>query len=146
MSPAFSDPLIDDIPSSGDLSSLSSPRTQQFLYFAGFDLWRNGGTFYGGAQWAPGGLNSDGFTLKMLLAEGSYKYLAGVTDTRGTYLLASVMPGWRIKRGDLEVKVFAGLDLQNHRTSPLDTSNRCAAPTEDCEQTPTFGGSQSRQR
>lgn len=120
LSPAFADPLLDDIPSSGDLSSL---RTQQFLYFAGFDLWRNGSAFYGGAQWAPGGLNSDGFTMKMLLAEGSYKYLSGGTDTRGTYLLASVMPGWRIKRGDLEVKVFAGLDLQNHRLSPDDLTN-----------------------
>ncbi|MBI3700082.1 MAG: cellulose biosynthesis protein BcsS [Afipia sp.] len=120
LSPAFADPLLDDIPSSGELGS---QRAQQYLYFAGFDLWRNGGSFYGGAQWAPGGINNDGFTLKVLLAEGSYKYLSGGIDTRGTYLLASVMPGWRIKRGNLEIKAFAGLDLQNHRLSPDDPSN-----------------------
>ena len=121
MSPAFADPLLDDIPSSGDLSR--GINSEKFLYFSGFDLWRNGGTFYGGAQWAPGGLNAEGFTLKILLAEGSYLYRSGTTDVRGTYLLGSVMPGWRIKRGDLEIKVFAGLDLQNHRLSPDDLSN-----------------------
>lgn len=121
MSPAVADPLIDDIPSSGDLNRSTS--SEKFLYFSGFDLWRKGGTFYGGAQWAPGGLNNDGFTLKILLAEGTYRYLTGPTDTRGTSLLAAVMPGWRIKRGNLEVKAFAGLDLQNHRLSPDDLAN-----------------------
>lgn len=118
---AIADPLIDDIPSAGDLAGGIHP--EKFLYFAGFDLWRNGGTFYGGGQWAPGGLNADGFTLKVLLAEGSYLYRSGATDVRGTYLLGSIMPGWRIKRGDLEIKVFAGLDLQNHRLSPDDLTN-----------------------
>ena len=62
--------------------------------------------------------HTDGFTLKVLLAEGTYRYLSGPTDIRGTNLLAAIMPGWRIKRGDLEIKVYAGLDLQNHRLSP----------------------------
>lgn len=96
---------------------------EKFLYFSGFDLWRSGGSVYGGFQWAPGGLNKDGFTLKTLLAEGSYRYFAGTTNVRGTGLLASILPGWRMKRGNLEVKVFAGLDLQNHRLSPDDPAN-----------------------
>ena len=121
LSQAIADPLLDDIPSSGDLSD--GTNSERFLYFSGFDLWRNGGTFYGGAQWAAGGLNNDGFTLKVLLAEGSYLYRSGTTDVRGTYLLGSILPGWRIKRGDMEIKVFAGLDLQNHRLSPDDFSN-----------------------
>ena len=121
ISPAIADPHLDDIPPVGDLSR--GPPPEKFLYFAGFDLWRNGGTFYGGAQWAPGGLNNDGFTLKVLLAEGSYLYRTGASDIRGTNLLAAIMPGWRIKRGDLEIKAFAGLDLQNHRLSPDDLSN-----------------------
>ena len=120
-SPAIADPLLDDIPSAGILSRAAN--SEKFLYFSGFDLWRNGGTFYGGAQWAPGGLNNDGFTLKILLAEGSYRYLSGTNDIPGTSLLAAIMPGWRIKRGDLEIKAFAGLDLQNHRLSPDDLSN-----------------------
>ncbi len=120
-SPAVADPLTDPLPSSGQLSGGAYP--EKFLYFSGFDLWRSGGSFYGGVQWAPRGLNEDGFTLKLLLAEGTYRYLAGSTSVRGTGLLASVMPGWRIKRGNFEVKLFAGLDLQNHRLSPDDPAN-----------------------
>lgn len=120
--PAVADPLDDILPPpSAGLSGGGRP--EKFLYFSGFDLWRSGGSFYGGVQWSPGGLNEDGFTLKLLLAEGSYRYLAGTTNIQGTGLLASLMPGWRIKRDNLEVKVFAGLDLQNHRLSPDDPAN-----------------------
>jgi len=123
-SPAVADPLTDTAPDSPAASRLSGGAyPEKFLYFSGFDLWRSGGSFYGGVQWAPRGLNEDGFTLKLLLAEGSYRYLAGNTSIRGTGLLASIMPGWRIKRGDFEIKLFAGLDLQNHRLSPDDPAN-----------------------
>jgi hypothetical protein len=118
---AVADPALDDIPSPSSLSGGAYP--EKFLYFSGFDLWGNGGSFYGGLQWAPGGLNDDGFTLKLLLAEGTYRYRSGTANIRGTGLLAAVLPGWRIKRGNVEVKVFAGLDLQNHRTSPDDPAN-----------------------
>lgn len=118
-------------PALGDLSDGPAPPdflsggtgAETSLYFSGFDLWRGGGSFYGGLQWAPGGLNNDGFTLKVLIAEGTYRYLSGAATIRGTGLLAAVLPGWRIKRGDVEVKVFAGLDLQNHRTSPDDPAS-----------------------
>lgn len=124
-SPAIADPANvgadATAPAESHLSGGASP--EKFLYFSGFDLWRSGNSFYGGAQWAPSGLTQDGFTLKLLLAEGSYRYLAGTTSVRGTSLLAALMPGWRIKRGDLEIKLFAGLDLQNHRLSPNDPGN-----------------------
>lgn len=123
---AVADPAISGIaidpPAESLLSGGGTP--EKFLYFSGFDLWRSGGSFYGGFQWAPRGLNEDGFVLKLLLAEGTYRYLSGPTNVRGTGLLASVMPGWRIKRGNFEAKIFAGLDLQNHRTSPDDPGNR----------------------
>jgi hypothetical protein len=35
-----------------------------------------------------------------------------------------VLPGWRIKRGRLETKFFFGIDLQHHRLTPADASNR----------------------
>ncbi|MES2751540.1 MAG: cellulose biosynthesis protein BcsS [Pseudomonadota bacterium] len=122
---ASADPLLTDPPLDSSFFSGQSngTRPEKFLYFSGFDLWRSGGTFYGGMQWAPGGLNSDGFTMKLLLAEGSYRYLSGPVNIRGTGMLASLMPGWRIKRDNLEIKIFAGLDLQNHRTSPDDPGN-----------------------
>lgn len=123
--PAIADPAVNDTatdaPAESRLSGGGTP--EKFLYFSGFDLWRSGGSFYGGMQWAPRGLNADGFTLKLLLAEGTYRYLAGTANIRGTGLLASIMPGWRIKRGDFEAKIFAGLDLQNHQTSPDDPGN-----------------------
>lgn len=121
-SPTVADPLNDLLlPPASALSGGAYP--EKFLYFSGFDLWRSGGSFYGGLQWAPGGLNEDGFTLKVLLVQGSYRYLAGSTNIRGTGLLGAILPGWRIKRGDVEIKAFAGLDLQNHRLSPDDPSN-----------------------
>lgn len=122
---AFADPAVANIAveAPGDTHLSGGAYPEKFLYFSGFDLWRSGGSFYAGVQWAPHGLNEDGFTLKLLLAEGSYRYLAGSTNIRGTALLASIMPGWRIKRGDFEAKIFAGLDLQNHRLSPDDPGN-----------------------
>jgi len=119
--PANADILDDLLPAPAGLSG--GTRADTFLYFSGFDLWRSGGSVYGGVQWSPGGLNEDGFTLKLLLAEGSYRYRAGKTDINGTGLLASLMPGWRIKRDNVEIKVFAGLDFQNHRLSPDDPTN-----------------------
>lgn len=122
---ARADPLLDDLsdgPAPPDMLS-GGTGIEKFLYFSGFDLWRGGGSFYGGLQWSPGGLNNDGFTLKVLLAEGSYRYLSGARTIRGTGLLAAILPGWRIKRDNLEVKLFAGLDLQNHRTSPDDPAS-----------------------
>lgn len=114
--------ILDELPPSPTgLSGGAHP--ERFLYFSGFDLWRSGGSFYGGVQWSPGGLNQDGFTFKLLLAESSYRYLSGTTNIRGTGLLASLLPGWRIKRDNLEIKVFGGLDLQNHRFSPDDPAN-----------------------
>ena len=84
--PTIADPLTDLLPAASQLSGGAYP--EKFLYFSGFDLWRSGGSFYGGLQWAPGGLDQDGFTLKLLIAEGTYRYLSGGTDIRGTGLLA----------------------------------------------------------
>lgn len=117
--PALGEPLPDD----GEANA-TNHRDATFLYFTGADLWRKGGTSYGGALWSPGGLNADGFTLKMLLAGGDYLYRSWTTDIRGIGLAASVLPGYRIKRGDLEVKIYAGLDVQHHWTLPDDPGNR----------------------
>jgi len=93
------------------------------LYFSGADLWGKGSTFYGGVLWSPEGLDRDGFTLKILVAGGSYFYQSGFADVRGTDVLGSILPGYRIKQGNLEIKAFAGLDAQHHWTIPDDPSN-----------------------
>jgi hypothetical protein len=95
----------------------------RFLLHGGFDLWRNGGFGHGGLLWSPGGLREEGFTLKLLLGAGTYRYSAGGTEITGRQYAASVMPGWRFKDGTAELTVFAGLDLQQHQTSPDDPGN-----------------------
>jgi hypothetical protein len=39
-------------------------------------------------------------------------------------VLSQVLPGWRIKRGNAEFKVFFGPEFQTHYLSPDDPSNR----------------------
>jgi hypothetical protein len=97
-----------------------------FLLFGGSDIWRNGAFTYGGLLWSPGGLDREGFTLKAVMSGGTYRYWSGAVggDVTGRELVAQVLPGWRFKSDRLEVKVFAGLDLQDHRLSPDDPASR----------------------
>jgi hypothetical protein len=96
-----------------------------FLIFSGGDLWREGGFLHGGLLWSPGGLDEDGFTLKLLFGSGAYRYRSGAlgdAEVTGRQLSAAFMPGWRFKREFFELTVFAGLDAQNHELSPTDPS------------------------
>jgi hypothetical protein len=94
------------------------------LLFAGYDLWRNGGFGHGGVVWSPGGLEREGFTLKLLLAGGLYRYHNGSRGVIGRQELVSVMAGWRFKRDALDVTLFAGPDFQSHHFIPDDPGNR----------------------
>lgn len=96
-----------------------------FLLFGGSDIWGNGAFTYGGLLWSPGGLDREGFTLKTAISGGSYRYWSGAlgAEVTGRELVAQVLPGWRFKRDRLELKVFAGLDLEDHRLSPDDPSS-----------------------
>lgn len=96
------------------------------IIFSGRDIWRNGAFVYGGFLTAPGGFEQDGLMLKVLLSGGLYRYTAKDlgTDVIGAEWLAQIMPGWRIKRGNVELKVFFGLDIQRHRLWPDDPGNR----------------------
>ena len=96
----------------------------RYLLFSGFDLWRSGSSAHGGLLWSPNGLAQEGFTLKLLVAGGLYRYHSDATPIDGAYVLTSVMPGWRFKRDRLEVTVFAGPDFQYHELNPDDLSNR----------------------
>lgn len=95
----------------------------RFLLFSGFDLWRHGGFIHGGMLYAPQGLEREGPVLKVLIGGGKYQYLSGTTTITGHQLLLSAMPGWRFKRDKLEVTVYGGLDVQDHRLSLFDPGN-----------------------
>ncbi len=96
--------------SSDSLAGGSSP--ERFLFYGGFDIWRFGYAGYAGAQWSPDGLNTDGFVLGAFLSNGVERYDSGASHYRTTILRAAILPGWRFKRGNLEVKVFAGADFE----------------------------------
>jgi hypothetical protein len=52
-----------------------------------------------------------GFTVKLLLNSGAYGYRAGAlndTNILGRQSSITAMPGWRFKRANYEVTVFAG--------------------------------------
>ena len=96
------------------------------MLFSGRDLWRNGAFVYGGFLTAPGGFEQDGLLLKVLLSGGIYRYTSqGIgEDVIGAEWLVQVLPGWRIKRGNVELKVFFGLDIERHKLWPDDPGNR----------------------
>ena len=98
-----------------------------FILFSGRDIWRNGAFLYGGVIWAPSGFDEDGLLLKVLLSGGLYRYNAaslGGDEVVGAEGVGAIMPGWRIKRGPIEVKVFFGPEYQRNRLWPDDPSNR----------------------
>jgi hypothetical protein len=98
---------------------------QRLILFSGRDIWRNGVFAHGGMMFAPGGFEQDGYLLKVLLSGGLYRYFSGglggerVYGAEGT----QVLPGWRIKRSDVEIKFFFGADYEIHRLWPDDPSN-----------------------
>jgi hypothetical protein len=97
------------------------------ILFSGRDIWRNGVFAHGGLLMAPGGFEQDGFMLKLLLSGGLYRYFSGGLGSERIYGFegtVQVLPGWRIKRGDMEAKFFFGLDWEQHRLSPDDPFNQ----------------------
>jgi len=97
------------------------------MLFSGRDIWRNGAFAHGGFIIAPSGLDRDGLLLKVMLSGGLYRYDAqnlGGERVVGAEWVTHVLPGWRIKRGDAELKVFMGPEIQSHYLRPEDPANR----------------------
>ena len=97
------------------------------MMFSGRDLWRNGAYTFGGGVLAPGGFERDGFLLKAFYSGGYYRYNAGNlggAQVNGAGWLIAVQPGFRIKRGAAEIKIFAGPEFQSHRLWPEDSKSR----------------------
>lgn len=84
----------------------------QFLFYTGVDAWRYGASAYGGIQWAPGRLENEGFFLRLIASDGLERYNAVASHITTQIFRASLLPGWKFKRGSFEVSVFAGPDLE----------------------------------
>gem|GEM_PF-368678 len=133
-SPAFDLWGIEDTMSSASLSpstelfSASSPasvdplsggsKADQVLLFGGYDLWRNGVSNYAGLHWATNGLNDDGFILRLSMSNGLDSYRTRSRTYTTEIFRAALLPGWRFKRGEFEVKLFVGPDFENHKLTP----------------------------
>jgi hypothetical protein len=97
---------------------------EHVLFFSGTDIWRNGAFSHTGMFWAYRGFDGDGPVLKLLLNSGLYRYYSGRKEIVGFQAMGAALPGWRWHGRGLEVTVFAGLDLQDHRFLPNDPGNR----------------------
>jgi hypothetical protein len=93
-------------------------KVERVLLYAGFDIWRFGRTGYGGFYWAPEGLNNDGFITRLFVSRGVERYDAGSRRFNTSIVRAAPLAGWRFSRGTLELKVFAGPELENRVTTP----------------------------
>lgn len=114
--PAIASAQTPTAPAANDLIGGATP--ERFLFYSGFDIWNFGYAGYAGAQWTPNSLNSDGFVLSAFVSDGIERFDTPTTRYRTAILRASILPGWRFKRGNLEVKVFAGPDFEYDTFSP----------------------------
>ena len=113
---ALAQALEPDVPPSDGLSG--GTKVERVLLYAGFDIWRYGRTGYGGFYWAPDGLNNDGFITRLFVSYGVERYDAGSRRFNTAIVRASPLAGWRFKQGRLELKVFAGPELENRVLTP----------------------------
>ena len=97
-----------------------------FLLFSGTDLWRHGSFSYGGMLWSPGGIDREGFTFKLLIGDGAYRYTSGNTTVNAKQAVGFALPGWRFIVDGAIISVFAGLDAQHHRLTPYDPGSSLA--------------------
>ena len=106
--PAF-DAMASVLPS---FDPLSGGQAGQFLFYSGVDIWRFGFAGYGGVQWAPGKLDNEGFILRLIVSDGLERYNAGSNRSSTQIFRASLLPGWKFKRGSFEVQFLLGPDFE----------------------------------
>ncbi len=117
MDRSLAQPAVAEPPLIDNLSGGSKP--ERLLFFSGVDLWRNGQAGYGGMVLAPqGDLNQDGFLIRLFMSDDFERYDTPTQRFSTNIFRASVMPGWRIKRGNVEIKIFAGPALEIHALKP----------------------------
>jgi hypothetical protein len=105
-----------DTPPSDGLSG--GTKVERVLLYAGFDIWRYGRAAYGGFYWAPDGLNNDGFITRLFVSRGVERYDASARRFNTDIVRAAPLAGWRFSQGTLELKMFAGPELENRVLTP----------------------------
>jgi hypothetical protein len=113
---ALAQALEPDTPQPDGLSG--GTKVERVLLYAGFDIWRLGRAGYGGFYWAPEGLNNDGFITRLFVSGGVERYDAGSRRFNTDIVRAALLAGRRFSQGTLELKVFAGPELENRILTP----------------------------
>lgn len=113
---ALAQALEPDTPQPDGLSG--GAKAERVLLYSGFDIWRHGRAAYGGFYWAPDGLNNDGFITRLFVSRGVERYDAGSRRFDTTITRAAPLAGWRFSQDKLELKVFAGPELENRVLTP----------------------------
>jgi hypothetical protein len=113
---ALAQALEPDTPQPDGLSG--GGKVERVLLYAGFDIWRFGRAGYGGFYWAPDGLNNDGFITRLFVSRGVERYDAGARRFNTDIVRAAPLAGGRLGQGTLELKVFAGPELENRVLTP----------------------------
>jgi Cellulose biosynthesis protein BcsS len=113
---ALAQALEPDTPQPDGLSG--GAKVERVLLYAGFDIWRFGRAGYGGFYWAPDGLNNDGFITRLFVSGGAERYDAGARRFNTNIIRAAPLAGRRFSQGTLELKVFAGPELENRVPTP----------------------------
>ena len=118
------------------------------ILFSGRDIWRNGVFAYGGLLVAPGGFEQDGFMLKLLLSGGALplqrrqpRRRRGRSAPNG---MTQALPGFRIKRGNAEIKFFFGPEWQRIGCGRTIRATACAAQASACAWPANSGTSRRR--
>jgi hypothetical protein len=91
---------------------LSGGMPDRLMYFGGTDAskWSLGA--YAGMQWAPAGLDRDGFILRLFWSENLERF---TTTTRTHYTEISrvaLLPGYMFRAGKVDVQLMAGVEYQ----------------------------------
>ena len=113
---ALAQALEPDTPQPDGLSG--GTKVERVLLYAGFDIWRYGRTGYGGFYWAPDGLNNDGFITRLFVSRSVERYDTGSRRFNTDIVRAAPLAGWRLKQSALELKIFAGPELENRTLMP----------------------------
>jgi hypothetical protein len=113
---ALAQALEPDTPQPDGLSG--GTKIDRVLLYAGVDIWRFGRSAYGGFYWAPDGLNNDGFITRLFVSRSLERYDAGSKRFNTDIIRAAPLAGWRLSRGTVELKVFAGPELENRVLTP----------------------------
>ncbi|MET0877730.1 MAG: cellulose biosynthesis protein BcsS [Tardiphaga sp.] len=91
---------------------LTGGMPDRLMYFTGFDIWRNGYGAHAAMQWAPKGLNKDGFILRFFGSEGLERFDTPRRRYETQIFRGSILPGIRFGRGNFEMQLLGGLDLE----------------------------------